>query len=108
MTHYLFLDVGKEGEEFWKEGKEGGLPHHSKALVVVLGAADTALPEPLRERLELLELERLATDEIGDGSYLQQIQSMSNIKMSRGGSKLCEQTIAEMNSLKILERHLSR
>ena len=70
ITHCLFLDVGKEGEEFWEEGEEGGLPHLSEALVVVLGAADTALPEPLRERLELLELERLATDEIGDSGHL--------------------------------------
>ena len=83
----MFLDVGKEGEELWKEGEEGGLPHHSKALVVVLGAADTALPEPLRERLELLELERLATDEIGDGSYLQQIQCQMS-KCQDGGVKI--------------------
>lgn len=80
----MFLDVGKEGEELWKEGEEGGLPHHSKALVVVLGAADTALPEPLRERLELLELERLATDEIGDGSYQVKIPLIEAPRLSIG------------------------
>ena len=71
LTHILLFYVGKESEKFWKEGKEGVLPHHPKALVVVLRTAEAAIPELLRMRLELLKLERLAADEIGDGGDLQ-------------------------------------
>ena len=68
----MLFYVGKEGEEFWKEGKERTLPHHPEALVVVLSTAETALPEPLRKSLEFLKLDRLAANEICDGGDLQQ------------------------------------
>ena len=68
----MLLYIRKKSEKFRKEGKERALPHHPNALVVVLGTAEAALPKPLRKRLELLKLERLATDEIGDSCDLQE------------------------------------
>lgn len=67
LEFILLFYVGKESEEFWKEGTEGVLTHHPKALVVVLSTAEATLSELLRNRLEFLKLERLAANEIGDG-----------------------------------------
>ena len=78
----MLFYVGKESEEFWKEGTEGVLTHHPKALVVVLSTAEATLSELLRNRLEFLKLERLAANEIGDGGDLQQTFLIITQKLS--------------------------